>query len=158
MLDMLDPIEKRLNEAGLALPEPWTPRGNFVPLKMAGNLVFMSGQICEWNGEVVCRGPVGQGCTLDEARLAAQTCTLNLLYHLKNVCEGKLSRVSSIIRVGGFVNCLDDFKDSPAVINGASDLLFMLFGEAGRHARTAVGVRGLPGGAAVEVDMIAAVD
>lgn len=155
---MSNAVEDRLKAAGLSLPDPWTPRGNFLPFRKFGNLVYMSGQICEWNGEIACHGPVGENCSLDEGRNAAQVCALNLLYHLKTACDGDLGRVSAIIRVGGFVNCPDNFKDSPYVINGASDLFIDLFGEAGPHARTAVGVRGLPGGAAVEVDMIVAID
>ena len=150
----MDEIEEKLTEMGLALPEPWTPRGNFLGYRSSGRMVFFSGQICEWRGDVICHGPVGENCTLEEARKAAEVCALNLLYHLRAACDGDFARVSSILRVGGFVNCGDNFMDSPVVLNGASDLFLKLFGESGRHARTAVGVRGLPGGAAVEVDMI----
>ncbi len=151
---MTDTIESRLHDMGLTLPETCTPRGNFLPYRKSGNTVYMAGQICEWNGDVPYSGPVGHGCTLDEAYKAAEICGLNLLFHLRAACDGDLSRVSAILRIGGFVNCLDDFHASPAVINGASDLMMTLFGERGRHARTAVGVRGLPAGASVEVDMI----
>lgn len=138
----------------LSLPDTCTPRGNFLPYRKSGNIVYMSGQICEWNGEVPYRGPVGQYCTVEDAYKAAQICGLNLLFHLKAACDGDLGRVSAILRIGGFVNCLDRFGQSPAVTNGASDLMMQVFGERGRHARTAVGVRGLPAEAAVEIDMI----
>ncbi len=159
-------IESRLEGLGLSLPESCTPRGNFLPYHREGTLVFMAGQICEWNGDVPFAGPViapGQeapagiaGHDLEAGRKAAEICALNLLFHLRDACDGDLGRVRTVIRVGGFVNCLAGFDRSPAVINGASDLFIELFGEAGRHARTAVGVSGLPANAAVEVDAVVA--
>jgi len=162
---MAGQAEARLRELGLALPESCTPRGNFLPWRLEGGLVFLAGQICEWNGAVPHRGPVltdGQdpaaegGIGIAEARQAAEICGLNLLFHLRDACDGDLDRVRAVIRLGGFVNCLPGFDQSPAVINGASDLFIALYGEAGRHARTAVGVAGLPANAAVEVDAVVA--
>lgn len=161
---MSETIESRLKEMGLALPDRCEPRGNFLPYERSGNLVFMAGQICEWNGSVPYVGAVRKdgeaaengapSVSIAEGRAGAELCALNMLYHLKAACDGDLARVSSVIRVGGFVNCRFGFDQSPAVINGASDLFIALFGEAGRHARTAVGVAGLPANASVEVDAI----
>lgn len=161
---MPDVIDDRLRDMGLSLPERCDPRGNFLPLERSGNLVFMAGQICEWNGEVPFVGPVRReselavhgepSVTIAEGRKGAQLCALNMLFHLKAACGGDLSQVVSVVRVGGFVNCRFGFDQSPAVINGASDLFINLFEDAGRHARTAVGVAGLPANASVEVDAI----
>lgn len=157
-------IVEALRAMGLALPDSCRPRGNFLPYRIEGNLVVMAGQICEWNGAVATVGPVlsdTQPAPTDRAyvdvptgQVAARVCALNLLFHLRDACGGDLGRVGGVLRVGGFVNCLPGFDQSPAVINGASDLFVALFGERGRHARTAVGVAGLPGNASVEVDAI----
>jgi enamine deaminase RidA (YjgF/YER057c/UK114 family) len=157
-------IDSRLQEMGFVLPKRCDPRGNFLPFERSGNLVFMAGQICEWNGDVPYVGPVlrdGEvaadnepSVTIAEGHKGAQLCALNMLFHLKVACGGDLDRVTSVVRVGGFVNCRFGFDQSPAVINGASDVFIDLFGDAGRHARTAVGVAGLPANAAVEVDAI----
>lgn len=148
-------IDARMAELGLELPPPWTPRGRFAPFRRDGRLVFLSGQICEWGGEVTLRGPVGEGRVApEEARKAARICALNLLYCLRLACDGDLDRVGSVLRLGGFVNCVPGFPLSPFVVDGATDVFIDLFGEAGVHARTAVGVAGLPGDAAVEVDAI----
>lgn len=150
-------IDQRLQELGLALPPPWTPRGRFVPFRRDGRLVFLSGQVCEWDGQVTCAGPVGPGgVDIATAQAAARVCALNLLYTLRMACDGDLDRVDAVLRLGGFVNCLSGFGDSPAVINGATDVFVDVFGEAGCHARTAVGVSGLPGNASVEVDAVVA--
>jgi len=134
---------------------------------MEGHLVFMAGQTCEWNGAIPYVGPVvaddapvpDQRPYIDLAtgKTAARLCALNLLFHLRAACDGDLDRLQRVVRVGGFVNCLSGFDKSPAVINGASDLFIELWGDAGRHARTAVGVSGLPGNASVEVDAIFAI-
>ncbi len=156
-------IEAKLRAAGLALPDVCKPRGAFLPYRVEGDLVFMAGQICEWNGDVPYTGPVladGQASDgrisidLAAGRKAAELCALNLLFHLKTAAGGDLDKVARVVRLGGFVQCLPGFGASPAVINGASDLLIALYGEAGRHARTAVGVAGLPANASVEVDAI----
>ena len=156
-------IEEKLAGMGLALPERCAPRGAFLPYRREGRLIFMAGQICEWNGDVPYVGPVlaeGQaapaGVTaveLETGRKAAEICALNLLFHLKGAI-GDLDKVANVTRLGGFVQCLPGFDRSPQVVNGASDLLIALYGEAGRHARTAVGVAGLPANASVEVDAI----
>ncbi len=148
-------VEQRLTEMGLELPPDWTPRGQFLPFRRDGAVVYMSGQICEWDGEVTHVGPIADTPEgIEAARKAAQICALNLLYRLREACDGDLDRVDVILRLGGFVNCTAGFGQSPAVINSATELFIALFGESGWHARTAVGVCGLPGNASVEVDAI----
>lgn len=147
-------VESRLAAMGLALPTPPTPVANFVPFVVTGPLVYLAGQVNEWNGSVPYVGKVGRDFDVETGRAAAQLCALNLLACLRLACEGDLDRVRRCVRVGGFVNCDPEFTGAPAVINGASDLFVALFGNDGRHARTAVGVASLPRGAAVEVDAI----
>jgi enamine deaminase RidA (YjgF/YER057c/UK114 family) len=147
--------ETRLKEFGLNLPPDWTPRGQFLPFRRDGKVIYLSGQICEWDGAVTHIGPVAD--TEDDialAQKAAQICALNLLYRLRQACDGDLDRVASVLRLGGFVNCVAGFGATPQVINGATEVFVACFGENGWHARTAVGVSGLPGNAAVEVDAI----
>ena len=150
-------IDKKIEQLGLELPPPCAPRGRFVPFRKEGNLVILSGQVCEWKGQVTLEGPVGGGdVSAERAREAARVCALNLLYCLKLACDGDLDRVSGILRLGGFVNCVPGFDRSPFVIDGATDVFADVFGDSGVHARTAVGVCGLPGNAAVEVDAMVA--
>ncbi len=150
-------IDQRLKELGLTLPPPWTPRGAFLPFRREGQVIFLSGQICEWDGQVTCEGPVGPGgVDIATAQAAARVCALNLLYTLRLACDGDLDRVRAVLRLGGFVNCRPGFGESPAVINDATQVFVDVFGEAGQHARTAVGVAGLPGNASVEVDAVVA--
>jgi len=151
-------IEQRMRELGLESPPPSQPRGTFLPFRREGSLVFLSGQICEWGGAVTLEGPVGEGgVSVEEAAKAARVCALRLLHGLRLACDGDLDRVTQVVRLGGFVNCVPGFPWSPLVINGASEVFIDLFGEAGQHARTAVGVCGLPGNAAVEVDAVVAI-
>ena len=150
-------IDARMVELGLELPPPWQPRGAFLPFRRHHDTVYLSGQINEWAGSVTLHGPVGTAeADIAAAQAAARVCALNLLYTLRLACEGDLDRVACVLRLGGFVACLPGFDRSPAVIDGATAVFRDLFGEAGLHARTAVGVAGLPGGAAVEVDAIVA--
>ncbi len=128
--------------------------GAFKPYSRAGNVVYLAGQICEWNGEVRFAGAVGEVHDLAAGQKAAQLCALNLLASLSLALDGDLDRVVACHRLGGFVFVKPGWPDVPKVINGSSDLMFELFGEAGRHARTAVGVATLPAGASVEVDAI----
>lgn len=148
-------FEKRLLALGLELPPDWTPRGQFLPFRQDGSTIYLSGQICEWAGDVTHTGPVldtSEG--IEDAQVAARICALNLIYRLREACEGDLDKVDCILRLGGFVNCRSGFPNSPAVINGATEVFIALFGDKGWHARTAVGVSGLPGNASVEVDAI----
>ena len=145
-------IDARLRQLGIELPEPAAPVANYVPFTVSGNLVFIAGQLCLWNGERRFPGKLGAAIGIPDGQQAARLCALNILAHLRVACGGDLDRVRRCIRLGGFVNCTPDFTDMPQVVNGASDLMVELFGDAGRHARAAVGVASLPGGVAVEVE------
>lgn len=147
-------IEKRLHELGLELPETPAPIANFLPFRVSGGLVFLAGQVNQWNGAVPYVGKVGETFDVETGKKAAQLCALNLLACLKLACKGDLDRVERCVQVRGFVNCTPDFEFVPMVINGASDLFVAVLGEAGKHARTAVGVASLPRRAAVEVDAV----
>lgn len=148
-------IEDKLAALGLELPPDWAPRGQFLPFRRDGPTVYLSGQICEWAGEVTHTGPVPDTPEgIERAQAAARICALNLTYRLREACDGDLDRVDCILRLGGVVNCQLGFPHSPAVIDSATKVFVTLFGERGWHARTAVGVSGLPGNASVEVDAI----
>jgi enamine deaminase RidA (YjgF/YER057c/UK114 family) len=145
--------ESRLAELGLQLPPPPAAAGNYVPTVRAGNLLFCAGTICLVNGQMTHTGPVGREQTVETGYRAAEVCALNALANIK-AAVGSLDRVARIVCVNGFVNAVDGFADSPAVINGASDLFVRVFGEAGKHARAAVAVNGLPRGSTVEIQVI----
>lgn len=145
-------IDARLSELGLTLPQAAAPAANYVPYVQSGNLVFVSGQITLENGDLQYVGRVGEDFTTEQAYEAAKLCGLNLIAQVKAACGGDLDRVTRVVRLGGFVSCTPGFTDQPKVINGASDLMAEVFGEAGKHARAAVGVNSLPLGVAVEVD------
>lgn len=142
----------KLAELGLELPGPPASGGNYLPFRVVGNLVFLPGVISSWNGKLTHAGKVGGGLTVEQGYEAARICALNLLTNLQ-AAVGDLDRVKQVVGVNGYVNCVPDFSASPKVINGASDLLVAVFGDAGRHVRAAIGVNGLPLGAAVEVQM-----
>jgi len=145
--------ESRIETLGIELPKMPAPIANFVPWRLVGDIVFLAGQVCEWNGTVLYAGKVGADHQLEAARAAARVCGLNLLAALRDCCGGSLDRVIACIRLGGFVNCTPDYAYVPQVINGASDLMHEIFGQvAGAHVRTAVGVATLPQRATVEVD------
>lgn len=147
-------IEARLQSLKIELPNAAAPMANYVPAVRSGNLLFVSGQICQWNGERRFTGKLGAEIGLEDGKAAARLCGLNLLAQAKRALDGDLDRIVRVVRLGGFVNAVPGFTDQPQVVNGASDLMVEVFGDAGRHARAAVGVGSLPGGAAVEVDAI----
>lgn len=149
-------IDDRLAELGIALPEARKPLANYVPAVRTGNLVYTAGQVSGAEGRDF-KGKLGADLDVERGREAARTCALNCLAALLTVLDS-LDRVKRIVRVGGFVNSVAGFDQQPAVVNGASDLLVEVFGEAGKHARTAIGVNELPSGFAVEVDLIAEVE
>lgn len=149
--------ESRLAELGLTLPEAAAPVANYVPFVQSGNLVHVSGQVSKGRDGLIA-GRVGTDLTLDEAKAAARVCALNLIAQLKAACGGDLSKVKRVVRLGGYVNADPAFTDIPQVINGASDLMVEVFGEAGRHARSAIGCAVLPLNAAVEVDAVVEVE
>ncbi len=148
-------IEDRLAALGLTLPEPAAPVAAYVPVVVAGGLAHVSGQLPFVSGQLV-TGRLGEDVSLEDGVLAAQACGVMILAQLKKAL-GSLDRVERIVKLGGFVNSTGTFTDQPKVINGASELMAAVFGEAGQHARSAVGVPVLPLGAAVEVDAIVAV-
>jgi enamine deaminase RidA (YjgF/YER057c/UK114 family) len=145
-------IENRLAEIGIQLPDANPPVANYVPYVIAGSLVFISGQIPMTEGTARYVGKVGDGLSVEDGYAAARLCAINLMAHLRHACDGDLDRVRRVVKLGGFVNCVPEFTEVPAIINGASDLLVEVFGDAGRHARFAVGAATLPLGVAVEVD------
>lgn len=146
-------IDARLAELGIDLPAPATAVANYVPFVRSGNLVHISGQLSnDASGGI--KGTVGDDVSPEQAHAAARLCGINLLAQMKAACDGDLSRVVRIVKLGGFVQAGADFIAIPAVINGCSDLMVEVLGDAGRHARSAVGVYRLPLGFAVEVDAI----
>jgi enamine deaminase RidA (YjgF/YER057c/UK114 family) len=149
--------EAKLAALGLTLPATSTPIANYVPVVRTGKLVFLSGHISRDSAGKVIAGKVGRDATEQDAHAAARQATLALLATLKREI-GELAKVQRIVRVGGFVNAVDDFKAQSQVINGCSDLLVAVFGERGKHARAALGVASLPQGAVVEIDMIVEIE
>jgi len=147
-------VEQSLKDKGIELPQPASPAANYVPYVVTGNLVFIAGQIPLWNDDLLYKGTVGQELSVEEGQAAARACALNIIAQLKAACGGDLDRVVRCIKLGGFVACGPDFTDQPKVVNGASDLIVEIFGEAGKHARFAVGAPSLPLGVGVEVDAV----
>jgi len=146
-------IESRLTELGITLPEPAKPVASYVSYVRSGDQLTISGQLSnDANGGI--KGTVGVDVTPEQAADAARLCGLNLIAQIKAACDGDLDRVVRIVKLGGFVQAGPDFEAIPAVINGCSDLMVQVFGDAGKHARSAVGVYKLPLGFAVEVDAI----
>jgi enamine deaminase RidA (YjgF/YER057c/UK114 family) len=149
-------IEDRLAAAGVVLPQPNAPVANYVPFVRVGDLIHISGQVSlDANGGI--KGVVGEDVDLETARAAARLCGINLLAQMRAACEGDLDRVVRVVKLGGFVQAGPGFFEIPQVINGCSDLMVDTFGDAGRHARSAVGVYRLPLNFAVEVDAVVAV-
>ena len=151
-------IDKRLAELGITLPEAAKPIANYVPWVRTGNLVFISGQGPVENGKVVYPGCLGKDVSLEEGAKSARLCAINVLAQLKDACGGDLDRVKRVVKLLGFVNSTADFKDHPKVINGASDLMVEVFGDKGRHARSAVASPSLPMGISTEVEAIIEVE
>ncbi len=144
-------IEPRLAELGITLPDPMAPVANYVPYVVSGSLVFISGQVSIGPDGLI-TGKLGKDMEIEAGAFAAKACGVNLIAQLKAACGGDLDRVRRVVKLGGFVNSTDDFTDQPKVINGASDLMVDVFGDAGRHARAAVSAPSLPLDAAVEID------
>ena len=147
-------FEKKIKDLNINLPEAKAPVGNYVATKIVGKLLYISGQISiDEKGQLI-KGKVGKELDTDQAYQAAKRCGLSIVSQAKNACEGDLSKIKSCIKLTGFVNSIDSFNDQPKVINGASDLMASIFGEAGMHTRAAVSTNSLPLGVAVEVDAI----
>jgi enamine deaminase RidA (YjgF/YER057c/UK114 family) len=151
---MASVIDDRLQLLAIELPRPSEPGANYVPFARVGNLVFLTGQLSQWNGERRFIGKLGREFEVAEGQQAARLCALNLIAHLRSALDGDLDRVVRCVRVAGFVNSVPDFTEQSKVINGASDLFVEVFGDAGRHTRMAVGVSALPYGVAVEVEAV----
>ena len=145
-------IATKLKELGITLPEVSLPAANYVPCNISGNILYVSGQLPMLDGKPQFIGKVGREFTIEQGQECARICTHNILAHTQKILGGNFDRVAKLIRLGVFVNAPDDFTDHPKVANGASDLMVNLMGDAGKHARFAVGVSGLPFGVAVEVD------
>ena len=146
--------DNRIKELKIKLPEAKAPVGSYVATRISGNLLYVSGQISiSANGELI-KGKVGRDLTTEEAYKAAERCGLSIVAQVKKVCNDDLSRIKSCVKLTGFVNSTEDFIEQPKVINGASDLIASIFGDAGMHTRAAVSTNSLPLGVSVEVDAI----
>lgn len=149
---MAGAVEKKLAELGVTLHTPASPVANYVGFVRTGNLLVVSGQVCfDGEGNLVAKGKLGEGVSLEDGQKAARACAINLLAQIK-AALGDLDKVQRVVRLGGFINAVPTFLDGPKVLNGASDLMVTAFGDKGRHARTTVGVSVLPMDAAVEVE------
>ena len=145
-------LEIKLKKMGIKLPNAPTPAANYLPFVKIGQIVYVSGQISIGSDGLII-GLLGKSMTIEEGKIAAKQCAINLLAQVKVACDGDLDSLDRVIRLGGFVNSTQDFSDQPSVINGASDFFVDVLGENGRHVRTAVGAT-LPLGVAVEIDGI----
>ncbi|MBU0726010.1 MAG: RidA family protein [Alphaproteobacteria bacterium] len=147
-------IDARLKELGIDLPNAAAPAANYVPYVVSGKMVFVSGQIPVLNGDIKFKGKIGVDLTVEQGQESARLCALNLIAQAKAAAGGDLDRIARVVKLGGFVACPADFGDQPEVINGASNLMVDVFGDAGRHARFAVGANVLPRNVATEVEAI----
>ena len=147
-------IAEKLEESGIELPEAAAPAANYVPYVISGNQLFIAGQLPFINGKQQYIGRLGDGASIDEGREAARCCFLNIMAQANAALGGDLGRVKRLVKLGGFVNSTSDFNDHPQIVNGASDLAVEVFGDAGRHARFAVGASSLPFGVMVEIDAV----
>lgn len=146
-------VEAQLKSRGIELPQASSPAANYVGFARSGHLLFVAGQLPVEGGRIAHKGKLGGGVSLADGQRAARLCAINILAQVR-AATGDLDKVVRCVKLGGFVNCTADFADHPKVMNGASDLMVLAFGEAGRHARFAVGAASLPFDAAVEVDAV----
>ena len=147
-------VEDKINELNIKLPEAKAPAGNYVATKIIGKLLYISGQISiDEEGQLI-KGKVGKDLDTDKAYQAAKRCGLSIITQAREACDGDFSKIKSCVKLTGFVNSTDTFTEQPKVINGASDLMASIFGNAGMHTRAAVSTNSLPLGVAVEVDAI----
>jgi enamine deaminase RidA (YjgF/YER057c/UK114 family) len=147
-------IETKLQQLNLTLPTAAPAAANYVPFVVVGNMVFVAGQIPFLNGVRAHIGRLGENMGIDDGQKAAQACALNILSQTLAAVDGNEGRIVRCIKLGGFVNCTSDFDQMPAIVNGASDLIVHVLGDAGKHARFAVGAPNLPFGVAVEIDAV----
>ncbi|POT59898.1 hypothetical protein C3432_04110 [Citrobacter amalonaticus] len=146
-------IENRLAELGIVLSQPTTPEFSYIPVKQVGKLLYTSGNDCRINGELIYQGTLGDELSVEQGQEAARQCIINILSSLKRYL-GDLDRISGCIKMLGFVQSTNDFKLQPLVMNSASDLLIAVFGESGKHARSAIGTNTLPFNTPVEIELI----
>lgn len=151
-------IDKRLAELGIVLPTPAQPVATYVPWVKTGNLVYISGQGAMKDGKLQYTGKVGDTLSIEDAVASARLTAINIITHLRDACGGDLDRVKRVVKLLGLVNCTPTFGEHPKVINGASDLMVEVFGDKGRHARSAVGAPSLPFGLSVEVEAIVEIE
>jgi enamine deaminase RidA (YjgF/YER057c/UK114 family) len=147
-------IDKKLVELGVVLPTPMKPVANYVPWVRTGHLVFISGQGAAKDGKLCYQGKLGDSVSIEDGIASARLTAINVLAQLREACDGDLDRVVRVVKLLGFVNATPDFVDHPKIINGASDLMVEVFGEKGRHARSAVGSPSLPFNLSVEVEAV----
>ena len=147
-------FEENIKNLGLNIPELPKALANYVPYKIVGKTMYISGQAPVQNGELIYKGKVGSDISVEDGIEAARLCVINIIAAVKTGLEGDWSKLDSFVKLTGFVNCQDDFTDQPKIINGASDMLVEIFGDQGRHSRVAVGSNALPLGIAVEIDAI----
>ena len=147
-------FEENIQKLKLKIPDAKPPVGSYVATKISGKLLFISGQISINNDGKLIKGKIGKDLTVEEGYEAAKRCGLSIVAQAKDACSGDLSKIKSCIKLTGYVNSTNEFIDQPKVINGASDLIFSIFGDAGMHTRAAVSTNSLPLGVSVEVDAI----
>ena len=147
-------FDENIKNLGLNIPELPKALANYVPFKIVGKTMYISGQAPVRNGEMIYKGKVGSDISIEDGVQAAKLCVINIISALKTGIEGDWDKLDSFVKLTGFVNCQDNFTEQPKIINGASDMLVEIFGDQGRHARVAVGSNALPLGIAVEIDAI----
>ncbi len=147
-------FEENIKQLGIEIPDMPAALANYVPFKVSDSIVYVSGQAPVKNGELIYKGKVGEDITVDDGIKAAELCCVNIISALKKSINGDWNRLDSFLKLGGFVNCNNNFYDQPKIINGASDLLVKIFGDQGKHARFAVGSNSLPMNISVEIDAI----
>ena len=147
-------FEENIKSLGLNIPDLPKALANYVPYKIIGKSMYISGQAPVQNGEIIYQGKVGSDVTIEDGIAAAKLCCINIIAAVKKGLDGDWDKLESFVKLTGYVNCKDDFKDQPKIINGASDMLVEIFGDQGRHTRTAVGSNALPLGISVEIDAI----
>lgn len=155
MRDLMGAIDSRLAELGIEIPQVNPPQGNYLSYVRTGSLVFVAGQGPRREGQLIYKGVVGKDLSIEDGEAAARLCALNVLGQLRHACDGDLGRVARMVRVAGLVRCTDGFEEQTRVLNAASDLIYDILGEAGKHSRIASGTNSLPSGMAVEIEAIA---
>ena len=151
---MTNIIEERMKSLGINLPEVNPPAANYLPFIKTGNLIFIAGQTCKFNGVLQYVGKVGKEYNVEEGQQAARLCALNIVLQIKNACDGSLEKVKQCIRLNIFINATDDFTEHAKIADGASNLIVDIFGEQGKHVRTSLGAKSLPSQTTVEIDAI----